>query len=280
LDKNNPYLLDTPAVISFSGGRTSGYMLWHVLQAFGGTLPDGVKVVFCNTGKERPETLDFVERCSQRWGVPVVWLEYRCERGGKRAKHTFAVVDYAAASRNGEPFVAAVAARSGDSGYLPNVVSRYCTIDLKVKTAIRYLVSIGWDRWTNAVGFRADEPQRVAKLSGSNRIPREDTVCPLFKAGVASRDVLAWWKVQPFDLALEPHESNCDLCFLKGTGKLTRIMRDRPDLAAWWIAREAGGARFRNDRPSYAKMLELSQRPGLFDAAEPDELSIACHCTD
>lgn len=56
------YKLDDPAVVSFSGGRTSGYMLWHILNAHNGVMPDGVKVVFCNTGKERPETLDFVDR--------------------------------------------------------------------------------------------------------------------------------------------------------------------------------------------------------------------------
>lgn len=61
---SSPYRITGPAVVSFSGGRTSGYMLWHILDAHGGALPDDVKVVFCNTGKERPETLDFVERCA------------------------------------------------------------------------------------------------------------------------------------------------------------------------------------------------------------------------
>lgn len=276
----NPYLLDRPAVVSFSGGRTSGYLLWHVLQAFGGTLPDDVRVVFCNTGKERPETLDFVERCSQRWGVPVVWLEYRCARGGAKARHTFAVVDYATASRDGGPFEAAVAAPRGDSGYLPNVVSRYCTIDLKIRTTARYLKSLRWAEWTNAVGFRADEPQRVAKLKSGKRAKCEEPVAPLAKAGVTRADVMTFWSAQPFDLALRPWESNCDLCFLKGTGKLLQVIRDRPETADWWVRMEAGGARFRNDRPSYAKLVELAQRPGLFDAHEPDELSIACHCTD
>ena len=81
---------------------------------------------------------------------------------------------------------------------------------------------------------------------------------------------------------------NCDLCFLKGMSKTKQIMKDRPDLANWWIEAEAEriGVRnpsvafFRKDRPRYAKLLELSQLPGLFDGHEPDELSIACHCTD
>ena len=54
-------MIDGPQVVSFSGGRTSGFMLWHIVQAHGGTLPEHVKVVFANTGLEHPATLDFVQ---------------------------------------------------------------------------------------------------------------------------------------------------------------------------------------------------------------------------
>lgn len=96
---------------------------------------------------------------------------------------------------------------------------------------------------------------------------------------------MSWlWEQQSFDLQLDVDEGNCDLCFLKGAGKLIRIMRDRPDLADWWIDQEQRtGNRFRNDRPSYAALLEHSQRQTLFPLEMldgPDELSIACHCTD
>ena len=57
--------------IAFSGGRTSAYMLHHILEANGG-LPDRANVVFANTGREMPETLDFVQECSDRWSVPIV----------------------------------------------------------------------------------------------------------------------------------------------------------------------------------------------------------------
>ena len=42
----NPYRVPRPAVISFSGGRTSGYLLRHVIDAYGGRLPEGVFVAF------------------------------------------------------------------------------------------------------------------------------------------------------------------------------------------------------------------------------------------
>lgn len=295
---DNPYLLDTPAVVSFSGGRTSGMMLAKIVEAHGGALPDGVKVVFNNTGKERPETLDFVERCSQQWGVPVAWLEYTAElktrplvksRNGRIESpyaHGFKVADYATASRDGGPMEAAIRAKN----MLPNVMARFCTVECKILTTGRYLRSVGWTAWSNAIGFRADEPRRIAKLASTNRHSREDPVTPLAKAGVTKADVVAFWDAQPFRLALEDHEGNCDLCFLKGAGKIRRILKDRPDLADWWVRMEAeavrrgpdktpGVAFFRKDRPRYSVQLELAHRPGLFDDTD-DLLEAACHCTD
>lgn len=292
----DPFKITGPAVVSFSGGRTSGYMLHRILAAHGGTLPDDVKVIFANTGKERVETLDFVERCSQRWGVEVVWLEYTSTvKAGERKKTrngqlerpyepTFRVVDHATASRKGEPLERIIE----DRQMLPNPVGRFCTVEGKILTLVRYVESLGWGAWTNVIGFRADEPWRVSKLLNSNRRSAdEDLSFPLHAAGVSNADVMAFWAGHDFDLALESHEGNCDLCFLKGAGKIQRIMRDRPDLAAWWvdmetrIERTAGGTgRFRKDRPSYAALLEHSSRPSLWDVNEPDELSIACHCTD
>ena len=49
---SNPYKIPEPALISFSGGRTSGFMLWKILQAYNGKLPEDIWVVFANTGKK------------------------------------------------------------------------------------------------------------------------------------------------------------------------------------------------------------------------------------
>lgn len=299
----DPFRLPTPFVVSFSGGRTSGYMLRRVLDAFGGTLPDDAAVVFCNTGKERPETLDFVEACSLRWDVPVTWLEYRMDtRGalvtkGKNGQpaigwHGWQEVNYATASRDGRPFLmlltvfAAFRALSkGKPPILPNPVQRFCTGEMKTRTTNRYLRSIGWplDDSTCAVGMRADEPSRLAKL---RKQPESDwaagePVAPLGKAGVTEADVMAFWSAQPFDLALKQHEGNCDLCFLKQSWKIDAIMRDRPDLADWWVEREREtGQVFRRDRKNLAAMLDRSKGPPLPSKGGPDELSVACHCTD
>ena len=140
-------------LLSVSGGRTSGYMLHKLLDA-NCTLPDRVKVVFANTGREMPETLRFVEQMQCRWGVKIDWLEYR------KAKPKFEVVNHNNASLNGRPFEECIESKAGGR-FLPNQAMRFCTQEMKVLTIKRYLVSLGWKRWTNVVGIRADESHRA-----------------------------------------------------------------------------------------------------------------------
>lgn len=89
----SPFFIQGPAVISFSGGRSSAYMLWLILQAHGGVLPDDVVVAFDNTGREMEATLAFVARCGSEWQVPIVWLEFR-----GRTRNGFTVVNHNSAS--------------------------------------------------------------------------------------------------------------------------------------------------------------------------------------
>lgn len=112
----SPFIINEPTCISFSGGRTSAYMLWRVLEAHGG-LPNEAIVCFANTGKEDEATLRFVQDCSERWGVEIHWVEYR------DADPAFKRVTFDTASRNGEPFEALIRKRQ----YLPNPVTRFCT---------------------------------------------------------------------------------------------------------------------------------------------------------
>jgi 3'-phosphoadenosine 5'-phosphosulfate sulfotransferase (PAPS reductase)/FAD synthetase len=130
-----PYRIEGPALISFSGGRTSAYLLKHILDALGGALPTDIVPTFANTGMEHPATLDFVRACSDRWQVPVVWLEF--DPDGERQRK-FRIVDHATASRNGEPYEALIRKK----GYLPNPVTRFCTSELKIRVMRDYALSL------------------------------------------------------------------------------------------------------------------------------------------
>jgi len=156
----NHYRIDEPFVISFSGGRTSGFMLRMILNAFGGSIPSGSHVCFANTGKEHEATLEFVRDISERWGVDIVWVERMF-----RQDPSFRIVDFTSASRNGEPFADLIKKKN----YLPNPIARFCTEELKVRAIAAYLKSIGVQSATMAIGLRADEPRRVHRVQGDVR---------------------------------------------------------------------------------------------------------------
>jgi len=262
----NPFQITEPTCISFSGGRTSAYMLWRVLQTNGGKLPDKAVVLFANTGKEDTATLRFVQDCSEQWDVPITWLEYRADG--------YAVVDYASASRKGEPFQALIDKKR----YLPNTFARFCTSELKIVPMKKHCKSLGYEDIVTFVGIRADEPRRVAKMKDNEDIKET----PLATALVTVADVLSFWDKQPFNLQTVTVNgnsllSNCDLCFLKKPDHLLGLIQDKPERAIWWVDMEKKlGARFNQAHPSYEDMLKFSQdQRDMFD---PNQEAISCFC--
>ena len=265
-------LPDGNVQIAFSGGRTSGYMLHEILAA-NGDLPDRAKVVFSNTGREMPQTLDFVQEVSDRWGVRFVWVE---GRPYKEPRERFEIVSHNSASRNGEPFEEMIRRKK----YLPNQQARFCTAELKVRPARDYLRSIGWEHWQAAIGIRADEPRRV------NREPQKEhwqRWYPLADAGADKHMVMKFWENQPFDLGLDVVRGNsalgnCDGCFLKSEAHLAALARDYPERHKWWqdmealasrLTASANGARFRKEF-TRAELANFVSRQGdwIFDAED------------
>lgn len=278
----NPYLLDLPAALSFSGGRTSGYLLRHVLDAFGGQ-PEELVISFQNTGLEHAKTYEFIEQVEREWDIDIVWLEF-CLDG---TKELFKRVDAKTACKNGEPFTDLIKNRN----FLPNPVMRLCTEHLKVRTLGRYLDTIPAfeGEYVHCIGLRADEPRRVMKVRGHKG--RNFVECPLYEAGVGSDEVIQWWSEQPFDLDLPLGGNiagNCVGCFLKGRQQTAELMKTMPEYFDWWVKAEQiplnskpEGGTFRKDRASYKEMLHVVDSQGwLFDLQGPDDSTIPCMCTD
>ena len=279
---HNPYKVETPGCISFSGGRTSGYMLRKILDAYDNKLPDDLPVVFSNTGKEMPETLDFVQECSERWDVPVHWIECDLER-----EHKYRVVTYETAARNGEPYAQLIDSKP----FLPNPVTRYCTSYLKIKPMKVFLMQeFNFEHWNSYIGLRYDEPRRVARLDRANAKERWETEAPLNEARATVQDVFDFWKNNDFDLRLinnggKTPYGNCDLCFLKSTKTIQNMIKLKPELANWWIEQESkkdGGDSmvhvFRKDRANYQTLLDNTRNQGeLFEDDEPSQDTCFCH---
>jgi 3'-phosphoadenosine 5'-phosphosulfate sulfotransferase (PAPS reductase)/FAD synthetase len=280
---SNPYEIIEPTCISFSGGRTSAFMLYKILEAHNMRLPDEAIVCFQNTGKEDEATLAFIHECETRWNVKIHWIEYRNNEQG------YAVVDYETASRNGEPFEELIK----KNNYLPSAVKRICTAQLKIRPQAKYMRDLGifgdigysvietmcW------VGIRADEQRRAAKIADKSRIP-------LWSDGVTKETVGEFWRNQPFDLGLPnmngvTMHGNCDLCFLKPMAQIASLVAEKPSRAIWWAkmeefasttAKKPSDSVFSRDRPSYAAMIKFSaDQKDMFD---PNEEAISCFCGD
>lgn len=218
-------------LISFSGGRTSAYMLWYLFFEWTERNNFEMVVVFANTGKEDLGTLSFVKKCGEVWNIPIVWVESKHLdiNGNTYSKRgwrvSFKVVDFYTASRNGEPFEEMISILG-----IPSTNAPMCTGQLKKKAIHEYLKSLGWSKYWKALGIRYDEPKRVNINSEKLRI-----LYPLISDTVMSKhDILAWWAEQSFNLQIDPEHGNCDNCWKKNKNLLVRNAKKYPDSFEWW----------------------------------------------
>ena len=262
-------------------------MFHRLLEANGG-IPRNAEAVFCNTGKEREETLSFLKEMSERWSAPITWLEYAVDmaqpgKGERRGRNICKVVDFETASRQGEPFEALIRRE----GRIPSRTARFCTREMKRNTTDRYFYRKGLPprKRTEIIGIRADESRRV-----HHALMEEcKTDYPLVHAGVTLGDVRRYWENADFDLQMDSVFGNCDLCFLKGKGKKLRILKEDPSVADWWIQQEETSGHFLSGKGRKFQFMDghtmrevrdaaKEASPGLFD--EQDDDGISCFCGD
>ena len=204
-------------VVSFSGGRTSGYLTKKLLEER--HKWKDIIVIFANTGQEHEKTLEFINKCDTNFGFNTVWIE-AVTHPGKRKASTAKVVDFETASRKGEPFEGVIAKYG-----IPWSKASHCTRELKEYPIKDYLRSLGLDvkdRYM-AIGIRADEAQRMSKTAKDFNL-----IYPLVDWDIDKEDILDWWEEQDFDLEIPEHFGNCVWCWKKSYKKLMTIMHEDP----------------------------------------------------
>ena len=141
---------ELPHIVKFSGGRSSGMLLFTLLE--NGILdPErGDVIVFNNTSAEHPDTYRFVHDCQQastNYGIPFFWVEFQTYEDSRNGEWTrlpaYRLVNNRPRSADnpdgfhwrGEVFEELLSW----SGYVPNQFSRICTQSMKLEATRMFL---------------------------------------------------------------------------------------------------------------------------------------------
>lgn len=217
----------TNHVVSFSGGRTSAYMVYLIEQMRkSGEWQGGVEYIFMDTGAEHPKTYEFIKKCVEHFGIKLTCLQGDFEQP-VGVGHSYKVVPIESLKHdmiNG-PF-GRLMAKYG----VPTVVSAWCTSRMKEETHDKYCNDkYGKGNYITWLGIRADEPKRLR--IGKNPALRYMAEITDFEKD----DVLDFWQEMPFNLEIDEHLGNCVFCFKKSINKVALAARDEPELAAHFI---------------------------------------------
>ena len=188
-------------IINFSGGKTSAYMTIHEYK-------EGDIVIFCDTGREHQKTYKFINDFEANENIPIIRLKY--EGGFEKLLEKKKAI--------------------------PNNFKRFCTIELKIKTARRFLRNLKIIKYENLIGFRYDEPLRVKRRKKMWK--QVEDKFPLFEKCIDKQIINDYWSKKSYNLELPSILGNCTLCFLKGKNAIINILSNYPELADEWIADE------------------------------------------
>ena len=142
---------DLPHVIKFSGGRSSGMLLFTLLENGFLCQERGDVVVFNNTSCEHPETYRFAAECKRRvesdYGIPFFFVQFQtyedARQGEWRRLPTYRLVNerpYSKANPDGFHWRGEVFEELlSHKAYVPSQFRRVCTASLKLEVTREFL---------------------------------------------------------------------------------------------------------------------------------------------
>jgi len=182
-------------ILSLSGGKDSTALAIYLRDR----IPD-LEYVFCDTGKELPETYEYIERLEAYLGKSVTRLN--ADRDFDHYLHLY-------------------------NGVLPDARTRWCTRKLKIEPFERY---VGDTPCFNYIGIRADEPHRKGYISTKpnitpkypfieDGITRQYVINILSESGLGMPDYYEWRS-----------RSGCYFCFFQRRIEWVGLLKNHPDL--------------------------------------------------
>lgn len=245
-------------VISFSGGRTSAYLV-NIMR----DDPDA-RFVFMDTGAEHHATYEFVRNVVKHFGIELTCL--RVDVNPELGKgNGYKVVSIDDIRQDLKPWAAMI-----EKYGVPYVGGAFCTDRMKLGPFTKYCNdAFGKGNFETWLGIRADEPNRLSPKPGIR-----------FLAEISDfekRDILNWWKTQDFDLGIDEWSGNCVFCMKKSDLKLAAAQRDNPAAYLEFVDMLHGesvrvGDKAGSASQMYRKKRSLEQLIATFDGLTGDEI--------
>lgn len=210
-----------PNVVSFSGGRTSAYLVWEIEQRRKAGKIDDVHYVFMDTGAEHPKTYEFIRNVVKYFGIDLVCLRANViqEQGKSATYHVVSLEDC-------KPDLIPWYDYTKKYG-MPHVTMPKCTDVMKIMPFKKWCIDqFGKDNYTTWLGIRIDEPKRLKDVPNMRYLAELSVK--------DKQDINDWWHDQPFDLGLPDYLGNCVFCIKKGANRIALGQRDEPYLADQW----------------------------------------------
>lgn len=204
-------------VASFSGGRSSAYMVYQLMRSH----PD-TDFIFLDTGAEHPKTYEFIKNIVKHWRIKLTCLRVvvNPELG---SGNSYRIISLDELKQDLQPF-RDICYKYGT----PYVLGAFCTRAMKLEPFTRYCnEKYGKNNYQTWLGIRADEPKRLK--------PKDNYKYLADISDFDKRDIINWWKSQPFDLEIPEHLGNCVFCVKKGVNKIALAARDEPKMAENFI---------------------------------------------
>lgn len=219
-------------VCSFSGGRTSAYMMKLLHDKYG----DDLDCIYLDTGAEHPNTYKFIRDCSEKFGIPITCLRVVVHPTLGEG-NSYEIVPITDIKCDLAPFKAMVD-KYGTPFY---PTGRLCTARMKTEPFTKYCdEKYGKGNYTKWLGIRVDEPRRLT--------PKPNVQYLADISDFDKKDILSWWEEQDFNLEIEEWMGNCVFCIQKKSAKIALAARQEPELAKEFME-IIKNARQRGDRP-------------------------------
>lgn len=265
--EKNKYL-----IVLVSGGRSSAFMARHIQTSL--KYRKYIKLyVFCNTGMERPETINFLKDMIRYWAIPLNIIEgvySKVPSVGVKSK----LVDFDTMDMDGKVFSQAIEHLNKIKWTgVPNQAVPYCSDYLKTRVSHHFAKEIfGTTKYIKAIGYRLEDmPKRItlAELKAD-----KSRIAPLltdFDTPISQLHLNVFFDKEPFKLQIHSKLGNCELCWKKSDKNLIESIQYGTRFIDWHRNQELkyGDMFFRNNLSidDLVKMAESGTQLSMFEDA-------------